>query len=853
MTFEGHLMYVLRTLGTLDLGTSEGDRVVSVLSQPKRLALLVYLAVARPRGFHRRDTILGLFWPELDHKHARAALRSSLHFLRGALTQETLLNRGAGEVSLDLALLRTDVADFEAAFAAGEAGNALDLYGGDFLKGFFLSDCPAFEQWVEVERQRLREAAAEAGWVAARERIEAGELTHAERLAQRALELVPTDESAVRSFILQLAEAGDRAAALRFHEKFASLLDAELEVEPSVETRAVVDRILAEEGGSTGAALEKPAVARQRRSAEPGAPAGAPPPPRRPAQPGVRRWLAGFAAVAVVAVAGAITMRRWGDDGGRPGGAGTVAEQDQPARIVVVPLQDQGRDEQVALWGDLAARGILLAIERAGLDVVPLPVVKAALASDPSGRTVAAATGATHVLTFTITTSNDDLRMDLRVGARDGSVSRTLDPITGTAEAIEAVMEIVATRAAAAAAAVTDREHPLGRVETLPPTIDALHRVHEAADLMLCEEDWQGVVDLLQPVLEEYPAYVPAHMWTVAASSNLSGPAFAAALDRLRPLVGRMTPFERAWVEMWTVPTAGGRIRAAEAAFAIDPTSQGYILAANSMGANRLDLALKGLESFRVIPHCPWIPYWIARTAIHHLRGEYSEELRWARDGLSSLDKLPPGRRLRNTAVLMRAEARALAALDSLDGARAVAERMTHLPTSMALYVAALAGDVRRHGREDFAEELRRVALAFLARTPEPPVVAAADALYHARDWERLLPLAEAMDQLPGEATAGQLRHLVAALEGTGRSAEADAAQARLTALHPDSHYRAGLPFMRGDVDAGLAVLMDVMARGGSLFGTNDLWLHLGPWDPAIYDDPRFAAFLRQVGKPAGE
>src|SRR6266705_1204831 len=68
-------MVEFRLLGTLSLTTADGREAGSLLSQPRRLALLAYLAAATPRGPHRRDTLLALFWPELDQEHARAALR----------------------------------------------------------------------------------------------------------------------------------------------------------------------------------------------------------------------------------------------------------------------------------------------------------------------------------------------------------------------------------------------------------------------------------------------------------------------------------------------------------------------------------------------------------------------------------------------------------------------------------------------------------------------------------------------------------------------------------------------------------------------------------------------------------
>ena len=64
-----------RALGGIELKRTDGVDVDRILRQPKRLALLAYLTLASPRGFHRRDVLLALLWPELDQAAARHALR----------------------------------------------------------------------------------------------------------------------------------------------------------------------------------------------------------------------------------------------------------------------------------------------------------------------------------------------------------------------------------------------------------------------------------------------------------------------------------------------------------------------------------------------------------------------------------------------------------------------------------------------------------------------------------------------------------------------------------------------------------------------------------------------------------
>jgi DNA-binding SARP family transcriptional activator len=233
----------LRTLGSLRLTSSDGEEITPVLSQPKRLALLVYLAVAKPGELLRRDTLLSLFWPERDDAHARNALSQGLSFLRRNLSEGVFLGRGTEEVGLAPGQLRVDTEEFDSAIQEERWSDALSLYGGGFLEGFHIADAWGFGEWVEEEREKRREMAAGAAWSMAQDHIDRNNLVEAERTAQRALSLVWSDETPVQVFIRSMAEAGDRAAALSFYEKFSSKLREELELEPSSTTQRVAEAI----------------------------------------------------------------------------------------------------------------------------------------------------------------------------------------------------------------------------------------------------------------------------------------------------------------------------------------------------------------------------------------------------------------------------------------------------------------------------------------------------------------------------------------------------------------------------------------------------------------------------------
>ena len=140
--------------GCLELTSAESSAVGSVLAQPRRAALLCYLALALPRGFHRRDTLFALFWPEYDAEQAQHALRQSVYFLRRALGPRTIVSRGDEELALAPDQVRCDVWDFDAAIDQGRPADALAHYRGELLPGFHISAAPDFERWLEEERSR---------------------------------------------------------------------------------------------------------------------------------------------------------------------------------------------------------------------------------------------------------------------------------------------------------------------------------------------------------------------------------------------------------------------------------------------------------------------------------------------------------------------------------------------------------------------------------------------------------------------------------------------------------------------------------------------------------------------------
>ncbi len=234
-------MFRLRTLGQLDLRDVRGDPVHAVLVQPKRVALLVHLAVVGRQGFMQRDLLLSMFWPELPEARARNALRQALHQLRQSLG-DVIVSRGTNAIRINEAVLWCDAAAFETSLDVGAIADASSLYGGDLLPGFGFGGASDFQSWLDDTRARLRARAARAAWALAEQRAQSGAIAEATECARRAAALTE-DEGTVRQLVALLGRLGDVAGAVTCYEEFAHRLRRDFDLEPRPETTALLDAV----------------------------------------------------------------------------------------------------------------------------------------------------------------------------------------------------------------------------------------------------------------------------------------------------------------------------------------------------------------------------------------------------------------------------------------------------------------------------------------------------------------------------------------------------------------------------------------------------------------------------------
>ena len=219
------------------------------LPRRKVLAALVYLVRSRKRI--QRDALATLLWPEAERKSARSSLRRELHALNSAIgpkwlemTRDDLMLNPDADVWSDVDEFRQCIANTLTDGTNPQTlKDAVALYQSDFLTGFTLSDCPAFDDWQFFESEELRRDYANALTELVQIMRAQNDYQRAVDYARRWLALDPLDELVHRELMQLYALAGQQAAAVRQYDECVRILDDELGVPPEEETVALYEAI----------------------------------------------------------------------------------------------------------------------------------------------------------------------------------------------------------------------------------------------------------------------------------------------------------------------------------------------------------------------------------------------------------------------------------------------------------------------------------------------------------------------------------------------------------------------------------------------------------------------------------
>lgn len=228
-----------------------GADEVSARAWKREKARELFLVLLTRRGhLQQKEALMDLLWPEATPQAANRDFRVALHALSEALDPERPKNalarcierRGTAYALCRDPEIEIDVDEMERLIGLGNQESrpdlwqrALNLYQADFLE-----DLP-YAEWAEAERDRLRALYVDTAERLARHAFIQGDDETALHLAHTILARDRCWEEAWRIVMRVHQRQGRAFLAVRAYEDCVAALEDELGVEPSDETRALID------------------------------------------------------------------------------------------------------------------------------------------------------------------------------------------------------------------------------------------------------------------------------------------------------------------------------------------------------------------------------------------------------------------------------------------------------------------------------------------------------------------------------------------------------------------------------------------------------------------------------------
>lgn len=205
----------------------------------KTLALLLYLALEP--GWHSRDKLAELLWPDTDQEGARGSLRKSLTMMRQALGEDFPLHVERERLCLGRGCLQTDLEHLQVSPAPPFAL-------GGLLRDFSLPEAPAFDEWLDTQRKTLQTRLDGLLYEQMVRHQSTGQSGAALELAQARIHLDPLNERAYLEHMRLLWGRGEGSQALEVFRQCRARLRGELGAEPSAEMLRLVQLIQGHSG-----------------------------------------------------------------------------------------------------------------------------------------------------------------------------------------------------------------------------------------------------------------------------------------------------------------------------------------------------------------------------------------------------------------------------------------------------------------------------------------------------------------------------------------------------------------------------------------------------------------------------
>ncbi|WP_124057340.1 AAA family ATPase [Vaginisenegalia massiliensis] len=200
-------------------------------------ALLYYLVINQTVS---RDEIAGLLWPNKSEQSAKKNLRNTIYQANKALNDEYIISPNNQILTMNKELeIHCDVDAF-----LNQPIEHLDLYTGEFLKGFYLKDSENFDIWIVKMRSFYEQKFVEECYRKIQEDIKLKHLNEVEKNIRRLISIDEFDERNYQLLMKYYQDHNRNGKVIETYQELVNLLKKELGIAPSKETKAIYDETI---------------------------------------------------------------------------------------------------------------------------------------------------------------------------------------------------------------------------------------------------------------------------------------------------------------------------------------------------------------------------------------------------------------------------------------------------------------------------------------------------------------------------------------------------------------------------------------------------------------------------------
>jgi len=219
------------------------DGITVDLPSRAEQSLLAYLILNAGTAY-RREKLVGMFWPESDESNSRGYLRLAIWHIRKVFREASVQSPDffvSNKISiafnneldywLDVAVLKNE--DLK---SIQDLMDLTGVYKGELLPGFY-------DPWVAIERESIRTVFKRKMNILVEKLLAEKHWQEAIEETERWISLDDIPEPAYRGLMIAHAELGELSAAVAAYQRCVEALKEDLDVEPSVETRTLYEKI----------------------------------------------------------------------------------------------------------------------------------------------------------------------------------------------------------------------------------------------------------------------------------------------------------------------------------------------------------------------------------------------------------------------------------------------------------------------------------------------------------------------------------------------------------------------------------------------------------------------------------